>query len=87
MAERAVIGCGGDRHRHDLILKIPGTHHRHFREVWSRPDAMGVSCPRFKEDRDGLPDLPVVKGESFGAIKVQENIGAFFHCCGEYLLL
>ncbi len=79
MAEHAPVGCGGDRYRHDLILKIPGTRHRHSCKVRGGADAMGLSRTGFKEDRDGLPDLFLMKGESFGPIKGQKNVGAFLH--------
>jgi hypothetical protein len=70
MAECVSVCRGGDRYRHDLIPKVSVACHRYFCEVRSRAEAMGILSTGFEEDRERFADLPVVKGETLGAIKV-----------------
>lgn len=84
MAECAAIGRGGDRHRHDPILKIRGICYRHSREVWGGADPIGIVLSGFEEDGNRLPDLLVVEGESLRTIEIPEKTCARLHHCRRY---
>ena len=79
MAKSAAVSCRRDRDRQDPILEISGVCDAHSCEVRSRAEAIGVSNPGFKKDRDRFADLFVVKGESLGSVKSQKKIDSFLH--------
>ena len=81
MAQRATVCRGRDRDRQDLVLEIPGVWNPHSCEVRGRAEAVTISSTSFKKDRDRFSDLCVVKGESFGSVESQEEIGSFPHRC------
>lgn len=79
MAECAPVGRSSDRHRHDVIPKVSVACYRYSCEVRSRAEAMGILSAGFEEDRERFADLPVMKGETLGAIQVQENVRTLFY--------